>query len=423
MFADAASLQRQLSIYKGLVEVSALINGITDTGELLPAILDVARRVLSVEAASLFLVNDAGELEMVAARSEGREFPARRIVVPPGRGISGWVFETGQPLLVADAYGDPRFYRETDRETGFTTRSLVTVPLSRGDRRIGVLQGLNPIGREAFDEADLEAFSAYGVLAATAIDKLRTLEREREQERAAQESAFAHEIQMSFLPTALPQPGSLGFAATYRPALHVGGDFYDVIETGPDELYFAIGDVSGKGIPAALLMAQAISILRLSIQPGIAPDAALARWNERIIGHTIRGMFITALVGRILLAEKRVEIASAGHCAPFLVSAGGEPREIRVAGCPPLGILPQLKRQCQSLTLSPGDWFVLYTDGLVESFNGDDVPLDPAGVAQLLARPFSHASDVVDALNRGEINHRGRAEPHDDLTVLVFGFR
>ena len=126
------------------------------------------------------------------------------ITLPRGRGVAGWVLENRAPLLVPDAYKDPRFFPEVDRQTNFKTRSILCVPLLRGDTEIGVLQGLNPIGRESFDSADLEAFTAYGNLAATAIDKVRTIERQQEQKRVAQEFAFAQEIQACLLPQILP---------------------------------------------------------------------------------------------------------------------------------------------------------------------------------------------------------------------------
>ncbi len=417
------TLERQLKVYKGLVEVSALINGITESRELLPAILDVARRVMEVEAASIFLTKADGELEL-AAVSGGPGMPpgAAKITVPRGRGIAGWVLEHSEGLLVPDAYADPRFFQEIDKMTGYRTRSILCVPLARKGSVIGVLQVLNPTGRQAFDESDLEAFEAYANLAATAIDKLRTIERQREQQRVAQEFAFAREIQASFLPQSLPQLAAVQFAATYRPAMNVGGDFYDVLELGPDEIYFVIGDVSGKGTPAALLMAQALSILRLILQPGISPVAAMARWNAMLSGHTIRGMFITALLGRMTVSTRHLELCSAGHCHPFLARADGTSSELKIAGSPPLGLLPELPARAHTLTLAPREWLVLYTDGLVESFNASDEPLDAEGVTHLLDHRFSSANEVAEALNRGELDHRQFAEPHDDLTILVFGF-
>ena len=424
MSASLDTLERQLKLYKGLVEVSALINGITDSRELLPAILEVARRVLQVDAASLFLTNAGGDLELATA-SGGPGMPAgaAKITVPRGRGIAGWVLEHSQALLVPDAYADERFFPDIDRKTGYRTRSILCVPLVRKGGVIGVLQVLNPLDMQAFDEGDLEVFSAYATLAATAIDKLRTIERQREQQRVAQEFAFAREIQASFLPQSLPQHAHVQFAATYRPALNVGGDFYDVLELGPDEIYFVVGDVSGKGMPAALLMAQALSMLRLIVKPGLSPVAAMARWNAMLSGHTIRGMFITALLGRLTVSTGQVELCSAGHCHPFLARADGTSAEVKIAGSPPLGLLPELPARAHALTLAPHEWLVLYTDGLVESFNAADEPLDSAGVTHLLDRKFGSAADVIDALNRGEIDHRQQAEPHDDLTILVFGFQ
>ena len=425
MPSDPAQLERQLKVYKGLVEVSALINAITESEELMPAILDVARRVMEVEAASLFLVTPSGDLSLTAASagSDAARLHAQSIIVPRNRGISGWVLQNRKPLLVPDAYADPRFFRESDRKTGFKTRSIVCVPLLRDGKEIGVLQVLNPIGREAFDEQDLEVFEAYGNLAATAIDKLRTIARKREQERLRQEYAFAQEIQTSFLPRALPQHERASFAALYRPALNVGGDFYDVIEAGPDEIYFVVGDVSGKGVPAALLMAQALSILRLIVRPGIEPAAVMAKWNAMLAGRTIRGMFITALLGRIRTDTREMELCSAGHCHPFRVRASGEVEEVLIKGSPPLGMLPELPQRSQSLALAADDWFVVYTDGLVESFDPNDELLDRTGAMRLLQRSFANAAEVVDALNLGEQNHRKTAEPHDDLTLLVFGLQ
>jgi sigma-B regulation protein RsbU (phosphoserine phosphatase) len=424
MSADTSRLQQQLEVYKGLVEVSALINGITESAELMPAILDVARRVMKAEAASLFLVDANGDLDMVFASGiDGTHGPpATKLIVPRGRGVSGWVLEHGQPQLVRDAYEDPRFYREADKQTGFRTRSILCVPLLRHGKEIGVLQVLNSIGRASFDEADLAAFEAYGNMAATAIDKLRAIDRRHEQQRIQQELAIARDIQASFLPQRLPAHAGIGFAATYRPARHVGGDFYDVIELGPGRYFFVIGDVSGKGMPAALLMAQALSTLRLILNPRLSPATALARWNDMLCGTTIRGMFITALLGRIDAATREVELASAGHCHPLLVRAG-QVTEVAVPGGPPLGILPERTMRAKSLTLGPGEWLVHYTDGLVESFNEAREPLDRAGVERLLAPAFTHEKEVVAALEAGEAAHRGAADPHDDLTLLVLGSR
>jgi sigma-B regulation protein RsbU (phosphoserine phosphatase) len=422
-------LKQLLDVYRGLVEVGALLNGITDSAELMPALLEIARRVMQVEAASLFLVSPGGDLELVNAsatdfsRTRATQIEEQKIVVPRGRGISGWVLEHGQPLLIADAYSDARFYPGVDQQTGFRSRSILCVPLVSNGREIGVLQVLNPVDRQAFDEHDMEALTAYATLAAAAIDKLRALERQRIEERQAQEFAFASEIQNSFLPQHLPQTEAIEFAAAYQPALCVGGDFYDVIELGNDEIYFVIGDVSGKGMPAALLMAQALSTLRVLLKPGMPPAQALVRWNAMLAGHTIRGMFITALLGRIRVASREVELCSAGHCHPFVVDAGGHATEVPIRGCPPIGLLPELSPTSEPLRLQPGQWWVGFSDGLPESFDTQHTPLGTEGISRLLKKKFSSARELIETLQAGERFHRKDAAAHDDATLLAFGFR
>lgn len=425
MSSETEESARALKLYRGLVEVSALIYAINDFNELIAAILDVACRVMAAEASSLFLANSEGNLELAISRGSGRDgMPKSPVVVPRGHGIAGWVLENRKSALVVDAYADPRFYKEVDRQTGFRTRSILCVPLLRDQKEIGVLQVLNPTEKEAFDQTDLEAFEAYGMLAGSAIDRLRAIERQQELARVDQELVFAREIQYSFLPQKLPEPADLRFAATYRPALNIGGDFYDVLEIGPDEIYFVIGDVSGKGIPASLLMAQSLSTLRLIIKPAISPVDALARWNGILCGHTVRGMFITAILGRITPSLRLVEISSAGHCQPFRVAPNGGANLLDTDNSPPLGILGGLKCHLTSATLSPGEWLVFYTDGLTESFSPEHNQLSTAGVKRLLSENhFASANDIVAKLQEGEAAHRANATPHDDLTILAFGFQ
>src|SRR5450432_2290960 len=266
------ALRRTLDLYKGLVEVATLINGITDYNGLLTAIMDVARRVIGAEASSLILLNtNTDQLEMVVARDAKGYVVTTKPTVPRQGSIAGWVFENAQSVVVKDAYQDSRFFSGMDLKTGFRTKSILCVPLRHEGALIGVLQVVNALGKDAFDDGDREAFEAYAQLATTAIEKLRLLEEEKRQARFERELGIATEIQNSFLPRTLPHRSDLAFAAAYHPAREVGGDFYDVFELGPDEVYFVIGDVAGKGVPAALMMAQSLSLLRLIVTLGLDP--------------------------------------------------------------------------------------------------------------------------------------------------------
>src|SRR5258708_12462210 len=150
---------------------------------------------------------------------------------------------------------------------------------------------------------------------------MRAIERERERKQLEKDLALATEIQHSFLPDVLPSTDLLTVASHYRPARTIAGDFYDVFERNEGEFYFVVGDVAGKGVPAALLMAQAISMLRPIVHPGMSPTEALPKWNNRLCDRAIHGMFITAILGRILPAQRLIEFAVPGPCPPCLPSA------------------------------------------------------------------------------------------------------
>jgi sigma-B regulation protein RsbU (phosphoserine phosphatase) len=418
MSADVEKLQRTLALYKGLVEVSTLISGITEFDALLPAILDVAKRVFDAEASSLILVNDNGDLELVIARTPGGELESAHVVVPRGSGIAGWVVENRSSLLVPDAYADPRFYPGVDKLTGFRTRSILCVPLIRNDAVTGAIQVINPAGRDAWTGDDIAPLEAYAALVAAAIEKVRALEQQRKTERIDRELALAHEIQESFLPKRRAVPSGLRLATLYRPARNIGGDFFDFIET-PEGCLFVIGDVSGKGIPAALLMARAVSAFRFSARADQRCSELLAHWNTAMSECTIRGMFVTALLGRVTFGTRRVELACAGHLPPLLIFEKAGAGDVAMHPGPPLGILRHATYPQAALDLPPGAQLVLYTDGLTESFDADDRELGRDGAAALLKSGCGSPEEIVAALERGEAAHRGEREPHDDLTILA----
>jgi len=424
MSDDSESLRKSLQVYKGLVEVSAAINSITDYGELLRAILDVARRVFLAEAASLFLVDSAsGNLELAIATRGETGYVEPRLSVPRGKGIAGWVFEHGEPVVIPEAYQDDRFFKEADRMTGFMTRSILCAPLKRDSEMIGVLQILNPREKKSFSEDDLEGFCAYVNLTATAIEKLRTLERMRAQERMDRDLAIAAEIQRELLSRAIPsEVKGAFFSAHNMPATNVGGDFYGVFPGACGEIYFAVGDVSGKGISASLMMAQALSAMHFVFGAATTPSAALALLNETLCDSLIRGMFITTIVGKMEPSTRCVEIASAGHCLPLLVKADGATERVETPGAMPLGVFPKTNYSHGGLTLAPGDRLVVYTDGLSESRQeGSDTLFDEYLIAAA-SGPSPSAQELLDRILQAERRHRGTGSQLDDLTILVGGF-
>ncbi len=424
MELELVSLRKSLAVHRGLVEVSGLINSITDYDELLRAVLDVARRVVRAEAASLFLLDEEnGALSLEISSSSMGEFAQPRITVPRGQGISGWVLEHGESLLIPDAYADERFFRDADRASGFRTRSILCAPLKRDGSLIGVLQILNPTDKQSFETEDLEGFEAYSNLIATAIEKLRAIDRIREQERVNRDVSIAAEIQQELLSRAVPEfvPGAV-FASYNKAASDVGGDFFSVFPRNDGSVFFAISDVSGKGIPASLLMAQTLSAMQFVFATATGPAAALATLNSTLHDHIVRGMFITTLIGRLIPATRVIELSSAGHCRPWIVSHENKPIEIQTPGALPLGVLPDVAYEQNEITLGRGEYLVTFTDGLSESRHGDTGQFFDDHLAEELRRDFPDPRSVVDHLVSVEKRYRGNEAPRDDLTILIGGF-
>lgn len=425
MSQDEKPLQKLLQIYRGLVEVSGLINSITDYDELLREILAVARKVIHAEAASLFLTKeDTGGLELVISSRADDEFVQPRIYVPRGQGISGWVLEHGESVLIPDAYADDRFFRDADKSSGFRTCSMICTPLMREGVVIGVIQVLNSTDGGAFDDGDLDAFEAYASLIATALEKVRSIERIRQQERVERDVQIASEIQQEILDHAVPDSlEGFDFGSHYKAAQNVGGDFFLVYPKDEDSIFFAIGDVSGKGISASLLMAQTMSAMQFVFAASESPSDALAMLNKTLENQIVRGMFVTMLIGRLSRGGRCLMLSSAGHCRPWIVRADGLAEEIQTEGALPLGILPDIAYKQVELAFQPGDLWVTFTDGLTESRSPQTDRFFEEQLPGLLGGVGRSAAETIRLLVSAEADFRNGDEPRDDLTLLAGGLR
>jgi sigma-B regulation protein RsbU (phosphoserine phosphatase) len=430
---STSDLQHRLAIYEGLVRVSSLINSITDYEAMLEGVIEISRDVFRAEAASLFLPTSNGEklLLRVAANENRLEKPF--LEVPCGRGIAGWVWENQEAVLIPDAYEDERFFREGDRQTGFRTRSILCAPLVHEGKPVAVLQVLNARERDSFSAFDLEAINAYSSLLATALEKMRVLEARQKEELLHRDLSIASEIQRGLLERALaPSLRDGRFFAFNEPATDVGGDLFFATQNPRGDVWFAIGDVSGKGIAAALLMTQTMDALRFLLRGRQSPARTLGQLNQILQEITIRGMFVTILLGRYVARHQRMELATAGHCLPWILPRHGEPALWDLGSGLPLGIMPGVEYQQSSRTVHPEDLFLFFTDGLSESrpegskrqFEEElpralkefSSPANPDPSAALSPAPERLARHVLEAARL----YRQGAPARDDLTILAY---
>jgi sigma-B regulation protein RsbU (phosphoserine phosphatase) len=363
------TIEKRLDGFRALIEVSAIISSTLDFNELMTLVMEKAKSLMKAEGCSILLYNQKTnqlEFDVALCREESiADILKSKVSLGMGQGIAGWVAEHQTSLLIKDAKTDSRFYPDADQLTCFTTRSLIAVPLISRSGLIGVAEILNSKEKDFFGDDDLEIFQALCRQVAIVIENARFHKEVVEREKLRQELEIASVVQKSFLPASpIFKKDHLTLSAINLSATQVGGDLYDFIELGPNRVGVFVGDVSGKGISAALYMAKVISDLR-NIAPQMgAPEIALNRLNA-VLSQAPRGMFLTAIFGMVDLSKGNLSLSVAGH-PPFLWLTHGEVRVMNVASGPPLGILPA-EYPSTEISLKKGDRVVFLTDGVFEA--------------------------------------------------------
>lgn len=239
---------------------------------------------------------------------------------------------------------------------------------------------------------------------------------------AERDLRIAHEIQTGLLPaniSAQIQGTGLDVHAVLEPARQVGGDLFEVLRVGPDRVLVAVGDVSGKGIPAALFMAVAVTLLRNLARQGHAPEEILRQLNDELLEQNPRGMFVTLQCLLFDLGVGCVTCASAGHHAAVRITPGHPPRLAFTSSARVLGLMPAADISSETLVLHPGETFVLFTDGVSEAFDpNEELFGEERLLAQLQVSPGRSARETTLGVLEAVRRHAASAEQSDDITVV-----
>jgi sigma-B regulation protein RsbU (phosphoserine phosphatase) len=257
------------------------------------------------------------------------------------------------------------------------------------------------------------------------IDELK--ETTARKERIEGELRIAHDIQMGMVPSVFPpfpERKELDLHASMTPAREVGGDLYDYFMLD-DKLYFCIGDVSGKGIPASLFMATTRSMFRVEGKQGISPAVIARRLNDTLSENNDRMVFVTAFIGVLDLGTGMLKFCNCGHNPPALLSGDGSaPVFLECLPNTPLGVCNGWEYEGQVIKDLRGCMLFLYTDGLNEAEDADHVQFGMDRIAEVLGGdPAASAEAILDCMHRAVAAHVGDAEPSDDLTMLCIGLK
>ena len=372
---------------------------------------------VDAEGGALFLLDDKAETLRCHACVGPTEITG--LTLGADQGIVGRCVQNDASEIIRDVTKDSGFHGGVDEKTGFTTRSILCAPMIVKDERIGAIELINKRGGDGlFDDQDLHLLQAMSASAALAIQNARMAEALVEQERLARELELAAEIQRSLL----PEPGGEDFpvAGVNHAARTVSGDFYDFFPLDDGRICFNLGDVSGKGMNAALMMAKCTSLYRCLGKTVRQPGRLMARVNAEICETATRGMFVTLVGGIYDPATGKVRFSNAGHEPPLFHDTGGKFHAMP-AEAPPVGISPILTDGNEfpetELNLDGGTLYI-FTDGVTEGYLEDGRELEVGGFKELI---LENANLNVEGRLDAVINlvDRGDAALRDDLTVLA----
>ena len=407
---ESRSLEEQLAL---LAEISQSFSSTLNISQTLNIAIERFLVYLNAEAASIFLL-DADSQELVCAECAG-PVNITGLRLSSNKGIVGKTVMTRSIQVIRDVQSDPDFTRKIDAASGFSTRSILCVPLIINNECIGALELLNKKNDDLFGDQDKHLSMALASYAALAINNARMADALVEQERMRKELELAREIQLDLLPD-VSEESNFPINGVNVPALEVSGDFYDFFRRDDGLIYFNLADVSGKGMNAAMLMAKASSLLHHLAKDIDDPGELLARVNDEICETVSHGMFVTIVSGFIDTNTCTIKYSNAGHQPPLFHHYSGEFEEIE-AGAPPIGILPGTEFPVTTIKLDGGSVYI-FTDGVTESRNDEQKLLDVGGLIKLIEEnskvtPTKRLENIVAKIQNPNI------EQHDDITLMV----
>ncbi|HEX4810514.1 MAG TPA: SpoIIE family protein phosphatase [Bryobacteraceae bacterium] len=396
-------------VVRALIRAGQELAGHRPLDEVFRVILDLS--LAAVEAMrGVILTLEDGELVLRASKGEGFTISTS---------VRDRVLSEKCSLMIKDAQLDAAF-REQRSIVTQSVRSIMAVPLQTGDRVIGLIYVDTGALIRPFTQEDLDLLTVMANVAAIRIEHARLALVEQSEKLMESEFSQASEIQRSLLPTEIPACPGYELAGSNLPCRTVGGDYYDFLPYGDGRLGLVVGDVAGKGLPAALMMSSLQARVHMMVETSPEPASAVEALNRNMAPRCPLGKFITLFYGLLEPSTGRMLYANAGHNYPLLVRADGSVEQLRGNGMV-LGIQSTSQYQAYQVDLQPGDVLALFSDGVTEA-------RDPAGAEEFGDERLAHflrahkdrpASDMIDSLVARVREWSRQSAFADDFTVLL----
>jgi len=408
-------LKRAVEELSILNDLSRAIGASVDSQDIIHKIVDRSMRAVQAEQTVVTLVDtDSSEpmKTLVRAMTSSSEHPQYHL----NENLLGWMHLYKKPLLTNDPTDDERF---KGLKWDQTIQSILCVPLMVKSELRGVITSYNKKGDSGFTQEDQRLLAIIAGQSAQIIENARLYEEEKAFVSMKEQVRLAYQIQKDLLPKSQPDVTGYDIAARSIPAQMVGGDYFDFIDVENGSLAICLGDVSGKGLPASLLMANLQATLRGQTLVTAPVNESVLRSNKLIFQSTDPEKFATLFYGVLDTNTHRMLYCNAGHEIPFVFTGEGDPARLETGGMA-LGVLDEFPYQYDAVTLNPGDLLVVYSDGIPDATNEFDHPFGEDKLIALI-REFKDRPvvSIIDSIIDAVKDHEGKTEQLDDLTLVL----
>jgi sigma-B regulation protein RsbU (phosphoserine phosphatase) len=412
-------LRRALEELAVLNEIATAISSTLTLDQIVDLMVQKSVKHLKVEQAAVMLLDEQKQENpfqtMVRRADSSNEILPFRLNTQ----LTGWMLKHQKPLLVNDFQNDDRFKGLAGVD--FSIRSLLSVPLISKGRMIGIINVFNKKAEEGFTSEDQRLLSIIGTQSAQVLENARLLEEEKTLMVMQEEMRMATEIQINLLPKEQPLCSGYDIAGKSIPAKEVGGDYYDFIQIAGNKncLAFCLGDVTGKGLPAAMLMSNIQATIRNQTLVENPPNDCMKHANTLMFHSTGLGKFITLFYGILDTQQHTLTYSNAGHDSPFLFSDSAEPTRLEIGGVV-LGFVPQYSYSEETIPINPGSRLVLYSDGITEAKNELDEEFGEERLQRVITENCTLSSEeLIDKIIASVKEYAGKTPQGDDMTIVI----
>lgn len=405
---------KELSI---LNDIATAVSTAHDLNQVIELIVHECVNHLNVEQGAIMLLDQTETDDQF--HTIVREIDTDTDVVPFHFGVqlSGWMIKNQMPLLINDFPNDNRFTNLSGEE--FPINSILSVPLKTKGKLIGVLNVFNKISEDGFTPNDQRMLSIIATQSAQAIESARLYDEEKSLKMIEEELNFATDIQTNLLPKLNPQIDGFDIAGKSIPAKEVGGDYYDFIPIDENKNVICLGDISGKGMPAAMLMANLQATLRGQALFTSSAGECLTRANKLLYRSTDLQKFATLFYGILETTESIFHFSNAGHNPPFLIDSAKKITRLTKGGTV-LGFLEDYQFEEDSIKLNAGDTVIIYSDGITEALNKQNEEFGEDRLLTILTENMKSTADTLIEKVFNAIKTFVNDMPQsDDITIVV----